>query len=311
VALLLLGAAAAVWAGGCGQKFELPPQPEPGRIPEPGTYNRFAVWPLESPTDVAVRGSYIFIIENEERVTALLSYRPEVAPASIVRDFNGLIRPVRLAVAVRESIFVFVADAGDMTIKRYYFLGGDPLFAFTDSSWVEFSGLTADAQLNVYVSDASRDSIVIYDDRGRYARLLSDRGTGSGFVIAPHGIEHNGEVVVVSDTGKDWVQRLRPDTNNIAAYPTPIGSEGERLAAPEDVAVDRAGELIFVADTGKNRVLKYLTTGALEDTVYSPFKVRDVVPPISAPRFVAAEDDYVYISDSENGRVVVMRFVSQ
>lgn len=296
---------------GCGQKFDLPPQPEPGRIPEPGTYNLKTIWPMEDPTDIAARDSQIYVIHGESRLAAYLNYRDDVAPSTIVGEFNGLIQPVRVTVAKKDSIFVFVADAGDMTVKRYYFLGGDPLFTFTDSSWVEFSGLAADAKLNVYVSDATRDSVVVYDDRGQFVRLLSDRGTGSGFVISPHGLAHNGRMVIVADTGKDWVQRLKPDTTNIAAIEEPIGN-GDVLVGPEDVAVDPNGEFIFVADTGADRILKFLTTGAFQDTVYSPTKI-PVDPPIRGPRFVDTWDDLdsniVFVSDRENNRIIVLKLV--
>jgi len=306
--VVTVGLVAASAFTGCGQKFELPPQPEPDRIPEPDTYNLFSVWSVAHPTDIAARDSRIYVIEGESEVKAYLNYRPELAPSTIVGEFNGLIRPVRIAVTKKDSIFVIVADAGDMTIKRYYFLGGDPLHTFSDPAWSEFSGLAADFFLNTYVADASQNIIRVYDRNGDFVRVLSDRGTGSGFVIEPHGLAHNGRMVIVSDTGKDWVQRLVPDTTNIAAIIDPIGADVE-LSAPEDVAVDQSGEFIFVADTGSDRVLKFLTTGAFEDTVYTAAKI-DLDPPIAAPRYIDTWDDseanFVYIADTDNDRIVVL-----
>ncbi|MBU2690570.1 MAG: NHL repeat-containing protein [Candidatus Eisenbacteria bacterium] len=317
---VILAALTLIFIAACGQKFDLPPQPEPGRLPEPGTYNLFTIWPMEAPTDIAVRGSYIFVIQNESELSAYLSYRKDVAPATVIEPFNGLIQPVRIAIAKRDSTFVIVADKGDMTIKRYFYLGGDPVHTFTDSTWVEFSGLTADAYLNVYIADATRDSILVYDDQGHFKRLLSDRGTGSGYVIAPHGLDHNGDMVIVADTEKNWVQRLDPDTTNIALFSRPIGLDVD-LLAPFDVAADPNAEFIFVADTQvKNdtltctRVLKFLTTGAFEDTVYTATKI-DLNFPIIAPSFVASwndlDADFVYVSDPLGNRVVVLQLVSQ
>jgi DNA-binding beta-propeller fold protein YncE len=310
---LFLGAMAMVWiAAGCGQKLDPPPQPIGfDRIPEPGTYNLFTVWGMDEPTDIATRDSHIYVIHGNRELRAYLNYRTSLAQSPIVGDFNGLIQPVRVAVAKRDSIFVIVADAGDMTVKRYYFLGGDPLFTFSDSTWTEFSGLAADSRLNVFVADATRDTIQVYDERGAYVRLLSDRGTGSGFVISPHGLAHNGAMVIVADTGKNWVQRLKPDTTYIPAIENPIGID-EELTEPEDVAVDPLGEFVFVADTGADRILKFLTTGAFEDTVYSPAKI-PLDPPMSAPRFLDTWDDLgtnlVYVADPENNRIVVLKLV--
>ncbi|MBD3334798.1 MAG: hypothetical protein GF355_04725 [Candidatus Eisenbacteria bacterium] len=304
-ALILLAALAA----GCGQKFDLPPQPAPSRLLEPGTYNFFTVWPMEEPIDIAVTGAYAFVVHGSGEVSGYTSYVPQVSPSPTVGAFNGLVEPVQVAVAKRDSIFVFVADAGDMTIKRYYYLGGDPLHTFSDTSWVEFSGLAADRDLNVYVSEATEDRVTVYDAAGRFSHVLSSRGTGLGFVISPHGLAYNGEMVVVADTGKDWIQRLDPAETNRSLFAEPISPDIE-LLAPEDVAADREGRFIFIADTGHDRVLKMTTEGAFEDTVYTRHKIPEVSPALTAPRAVAAEDVYVYLADPEQDRVVVLQFVS-
>ena len=322
--LAVLCAAAAV-LGGCGSQFELPPQPPPGRIPEPGTYNLWTVWPVSDPGDLAVYGLYLFLIEEQARVSAYYSTRLSPQPVPMVSDFRGLQAPVRVALAKRDSLFVVVADSSDMQVKIYYWLGGEPLHTFRDSLWQRFSGLAADPQLNIYVADAERDTVQAYDRWGRRLRVVTDYGTGFGYVIDPHGLSHNGEMLIVSDTGKNMIQRLDPDTSNVAALPGAIGEDGGLLLEPQDVETDRYGEFIYVADTGHHRVLKFQTTGAFQDTVYSAEKI-DLDPPILRPRFVTSEDavqyydetlgawvDFktVYISDPEQNRVVLLKLASQ
>lgn len=307
LAALVLGAGlAALLLGACGQRMDLPPQPEtPLVTPEPGTYNLKTIWSLPAPTDLAVFGLYLFVIEDRQRLSVYYTTRYSPTPPEMVSDFEGLLGPVQVTIAKRDSLFVVVADSADMRCKIYYWLGGPPLHSFTDSSWVRFDGLAADDELHIYVADAERDTIRAYDRWGRKLHTVSSYGTGSGYVIDPHGLAHNGSMLIVADRGKNWVQRLRPDTTATAALPEPIGFQQGTLDAPEDVAADRYGEFIYVADTGSDRVLKFLTTGALQDTVYSPTKI-EMTQPLRAPRYVCSEDSLVFVSDPAGNRIVLL-----
>ncbi|MFH1143810.1 MAG: NHL repeat-containing protein [Candidatus Eisenbacteria bacterium] len=302
--LLLIGA---VWmVCSCGERLDLPPQPtyQP-EIPEPGTFNLRAVWSIERPGDLALSGIYLFVIEDHARVRAFFTTRLSPSPPAWVSSYQDLIAPVQVAVCKRDSLFVVVADSGDMRCKIFSYLGGAPLYSFTDSLWVEFSGLATDGNLNIYVADAARDTIQSYDRWGRRLRVVSDYGTGSGYVIDPHGLAHDGHMLIVADTGKNWVQRLRPDTTNIPAIAEPIGRQEGLLLSPLDVASDSRGEFIYVADTGQDRVLKFQTTGGFQDTVYSHRKI-SLEEPILAPRFVCGEDSLVFVSDPDNDRIVLL-----
>jgi hypothetical protein len=310
-AVAALAAAILAGSGGCGQQFSLPPQPEPGRIPTPGTYNLDKVWQVPSPTDIVLQGSYAYVIEEQARLSVYLSRQTEPRHPGFIGEFEGLVRPVQVCLAKRDSTFLFVADAGDRMIKRFYFRGGPPLFAFTDSAWVEFSGLAADSDLNVYVADAARDTVYQYDARGRRSRLTSDYGTGQGFVIDPHGLAYSKGALWVADTGKNWVQRLRADSTNTAFDGEPIGLDVE-LREPVDVAASFSGEYVFVAEAGNDQVLRFQRTGGLQDTVYAPTrKETNVDPPVRAPRYVAADDSLVFLPDAENDRILVLRLAQQ
>jgi DNA-binding beta-propeller fold protein YncE len=121
----------------------------------------------------------------------------------------------------------------------------------------------------------------------------------------------NGDHLIVADTGKNWVQRILTDTTNVAATGDPIGLDFE-LSMPLDVTSDRAKDFIFVADTGSDRVLKFLTTGAFEDSVSTRFDddARLGGVPVLAPRYIAAEGSVVFVSDTENDRIVRFRLAS-
>jgi DNA-binding beta-propeller fold protein YncE len=251
---------------------------------------------------------YLFVIENRQRLGVYYSTRLFPATPSFISEYEGLIHPVRVAVSKRDSTFVVVADSGDMRCKIYYYFGGSPLHSFTDSLWQSFSGLAVDRALNIYVADAGRDTIQAYNRWGQRLRVVSEYGSGYGYVIDPGGLAALDGMLVVADVGKNWVQRLRSDTTNVAAILEPIGLEEDLLLDPQDVAVDEHGEFIYVADTGHNRILKFLTTGALEDVAYSQEKII-LDPPIQAPRYLCARDSLLFLSDPQTDRLVLLHLV--
>ncbi len=311
--VLALLAAAWLLPGGCGQRMELPEQPELVFVtPEPGTYSFKTTWELPAPSDLALSGLYLFVIENHSRVAVYSSRRSYPARPSLVSEFEDLVAPARIAVAKRDSTFVVVADSGDMRCKIYYWLGGPPLYTFTDSLWRRFSGLEADENLHIYVADAQRDTVMAYDRWGRVLHVVSDYGTGAGYVIDPHGLAYNGKSLIIADTGKNWIQRLDPDTSNVSAPLPPIGmADEELLLKPEDVAVDPAGEFIYVADSGHDRVLKFQYDGTFADTVYSAAKIPEVSPPVSRPRFIAAADSLVFVAEPDSNRLVLLQLAPE
>ncbi len=304
---------------GCGQQFELPPIPPPIPPAEPG-YNYKTIWHLPSPTDLALHGPHAYVIEEKSRVSTYYSEHSSPDEVDLVNHFSNLIKPVRIAIGYsRDSTFVVVADSGDMKIKIFHFLGGYPLYSFTDTLWSDFSGLTADKDLNIYISDSQRNLVDQYDRWGERSHNISKYGTGSGYVIYPHGIDAllspgNRVVLLIADTGKNWTQRLFASESYTPAVLTPIGIDpDEVLLSPLDVAASSDGNYIFIADTGHSSVLKFSFAGAFRDTVYSPTMpkmIEKVVPPVIFPKFIAAVGPLVMISEEEANRIVIVKYVS-
>ncbi len=319
----------------CGQEFRLPPTPPAEPVPDAGRYHYEKSWDLPEPQDLAISGSYLYVIVRNDgvdpdtsvktRVEVYLTRRPDPTPpppaAGNFRPFTGLKHPVRICVARRESTWVFVADAGDSTIKRFHFTGGEPRFSFQHRRtviaeggtglvdtlvWKGLQGLAADDELNVYLADARRDTVACYDEFGRLVRITSTAGSGDGFCITPHGMEWNGQELLVSDTGQGRIVLLDAGRTEVATR-SPVGASLDQpsLLLPNDTAADREGKFIYVADTGNDRLLKYRRTGEFVDSVYS---ARAVDPrlgaPILEPRFLAVEEPLVFLSDPAHNRLV-------
>ncbi|MEZ4654744.1 MAG: hypothetical protein R3E12_14460 [Candidatus Eisenbacteria bacterium] len=70
---------------------------------------------------------------------------------------------------------------------------------------------------------------------------------------------------------------------------------------------DRDRSFIYVADTGSDQFSKFLTTGAFRRL--GLFAVqgsrRPLEIPIVGPRYVATEEDKVFVSDPPDDRVVI------
>jgi len=302
--------------GGCGSEFELPPQPPPWGLPEPGS-TRKPIWHVPSPSDILIHGSYVYVIEENQRLSNYYAQRNTPDPTDIISEFTGLIQPTHLTLGRnRDSTFVVVADAGDMHCKIYHWQGGDPLHSFTDSLWVTIGGLAADDDLNIYVGDSHRSIVSAYDRWGDFQHTITSYGTGSGYVVYPHGLHYmetaeRKRALLIADTGKHWVQRLDPAESHTPNVLLPIGMTEDELNTPMDVAAGTDGEFIYIASSGHDEVLKYRFPGTLQDTVYSPLKITKVVPPIHAPCFICTQGSLVFISDTEENRVVIVKYMSE
>jgi hypothetical protein len=267
---------------------------------------------LEDPTRICVvQGDSTFV---------LVADRHEVMrtdTTSVVIDSAGVGGPYDTTFVTQE-----VVRSRSWSVKRFHFTGGAPLASFglpgpflpdgpVDlNRWVEVNGLAADENLNIYVSDAIRDVVDQYDRKGRLLKHLSTRGTGDGYINQACGVNWNGVELIVADTGQDRVAFL--DRNAVeTATRRPVGTTTGPFSPrrPEDVASDRAQTFVYVADTGRDRILKYRLTGEFVDSVYSAQvsfpSGAELARPIRAPRFVAVEEPLVFVSDPENNRLVV------
>ncbi|MCK4412463.1 MAG: NHL repeat-containing protein [Candidatus Eisenbacteria sp.] len=314
---VLFVALSALLATACGQQIELPPQPElEFRTPLPGKFNFKAEWTLPAPSDLAVEGIYLYVIEEESRIATYLTTR-KTAPTSadMATAFEGLIRPTQLTTVARgDSVYVIVLDPGDMRCKIYYRWGGPLLHSFSDTLWEGLSGVAADERLHIYVADSTSDEIRSYDRWGHPLRVVAEEGSGIGYVTDPRGLTYAGAFLWVSDSGKDWVQRILPDTTSLPypAHPEPIGWEEGLLSTPRDVAIDPFAEYVYITDTGHDRVLRFQANGAFADTVYWPARSHPD-PPLTAPSHLAVGDegDLVFVSQPDSNRIVLFELSSQ
>jgi DNA-binding beta-propeller fold protein YncE len=233
-----------------------------------------------------------------------------------------------------------VLDEGDTTLGladttkapgflRYGLSGGAPQFVFKDSSLASVSGIAADQDGNVYVSGIGKEFVrddptdtrkTTYKYVSRIDRYLAaqgyvrdktffvDEGQGVGTVFQPGDIYVDPGVpldfIYVADTGKDIGQKLTYVANN-AGNPLPsvsIDAAGSGLTAlqPQDIGGDRQG-FIYLADTGRHRVLRFDTDGNYVQRVDIETDLDS--DSLHVPVAMSCDDSLVYVADQATGKV--------
>lgn len=288
--------------GGCGQKMSKPEETPGGYTVPPNTYVLTYMWnDLPGATDVVVTtGGFVYVAQESARVVAYKTLTDQAHP--LIAPLEGLVKPILLAEGPDEEIYV--ADAGDMTVKHFGRSGGAPIQTFSDAEWAVFGGIAVDGLGYLYVADNEKEFIWKYTPAGDRDTLggngvLSESGAGTGYVMRPGGLCFNGPYLQVTDTGHNQVKKLAADAVASCYLFINGPSPTDPFDSPMDSDSDESGN-IYVADTGKNRVLKYDGTGVLLATVnWDPSYL------LGRPVAVAARGDRVYVADPDNAKILI------
>lgn len=159
----------------------------------------------------------------------------------------------------------------------------------------ELAFLAVEPSGNLIVSDARRRSVMRFDPSGH---LLSEWGPdlGSAQLEVPAGVAVQGHDYYVIDRGTPRIFRLDGSGRVQATVSldqfSPYGLNG--------LTIDRAGSL-YVADTGRNRILVLSQSGALLKTIGRPGADLGA---LTQPMMAAfAADGTLFVADWENSRI--------
>jgi DNA-binding beta-propeller fold protein YncE len=303
---------------GCGQRIDAPEQQEFSREPPtPDSYTRIYVrYDFDDAADLELaRGGLVYVNQG----TGLRTYYGSVEGGPSY-EFEGLIDPAVLCQAPGDSIVI--ADRGDTTVKIFGPWGGGPRTTFRDPDWVQFGGIAADDDGNIYVSDVKRNFVRAYyrDGTPRFEKDLADSGFGVGHVLEPRGLFFDGEGLLIADTGKGWVQKVSVDSAQVGIWWLTgfldVDEQGNVVQipfdSPVDVAADASG-FVYVADQGNQRIFKF--TADSESFAVVNLDSRDIPglePPQEPPRglrSITANASRVYALDDSVGTILVWKLV--
>ncbi len=164
--------------------------------------------------------------------------------------------------AVDASGTIYVADAGDNTIKKLSPTGqllatwGKTGSAPGELSWPQ--GVAVDTQGNVYVADSNNSRIQKFSSTGTLLAVFGNMGSSVERLNLPVGIALDAQGdLYVTDLRNHRLVKFSPAGNFLTAW---SGAGGIQFSSARDVAIDRAGN-IYIEDTRNFRLVKFSPTG--------------------------------------------------
>lgn len=167
-----------------------------------------------------------------------------------------------LGVAVRENR-VYVVDYGQDLMELYDTDGNQIDVSGTDYGTYAYSSpysVAVDSNMNVYVSNANNNEIVMFDSNLALVRVIT--GVGGAFNF-PEAVAVDGENnLYVADSGNNRVQKFDSNGNHLMT----ITGHGSSWNYPEGMAVDPYGN-VYVVDSGNNRIQIFSADGTFRQEI--------------------------------------------
>src|SRR5712692_7963792 len=164
--------------------------------------------------------------------------------------------------AVDASGIIYVADAGDNTIKKLSPTGqllatwGKTGSAPGELSWPE--GVAVDTQGNVYVADSNNSRIQKFSSTGTLLAVFGNTGSSIERLNLPAGIALDAQGdLYVADLRNHRLVKFSLRGTFLTAWSE---ASGIQFSSARDVAIDRAGN-IYIEDTRNFRLVKFSPTG--------------------------------------------------
>lgn len=165
-------------------------------------------------------------------------------------------------------------------------------------------GIALDAAGNVWVTDTGNNRIAKYSSEGKFLTAFGSKGTDNGQLESPRGIVINpvSGNVVVADTGNDRIQEFTPAGGFVKAW----GSSGKgngQFDEPGHLSARKfpGGKvLIYVSDTGNDRVQAFLANGTYTAQAGSS---GSGLGQLNSPQGVSVIDAPWFVADSGNNRI--------
>ena len=277
----------------------------------------YSVSPAGNLTILAGTGTAGFSGDASSAILAQLS-----SPAGIASDSNGSVYIADSANnCIRRVFRNVISTVFNVTGPTGVAVGGSSLYIaggnYLGTLYAPFSGvasaldLAADASGNVYATTGQ--SVLEVTNLGNVNTIAGsglalyfggDNGpAGAARLHTPSGIASDGQGnKYIADTANNRIRQITPSgvINTIAGTGV-AGVDGDHgpatlanLNSPESVAVD-AGNNLYIADTGNNRLRKMTPDG----------NISTVLDSLNSPKYVSVDAaGAIYIADTGNDRVL-------
>lgn len=215
-----------------------------------------------------------------------------------------MLRPAAIAVDSHRN--VWVADTGRNRVARYSGSARMLSLAFGqpgtgDGMFAGPEGIAIGPEGNVWVADTHNGRLQVFDEKGKFLRVIGKKGSQPGELLEPCGIgfSASGNVWVA-----DWANNRITEFTKSGEFVSQVGTAGTgpgQFQQPFGLTVDENG-LIWVTDTGNDRVQVFGEDGVFVDAIGSPGSGPGQFN-LGRPSGIASVDGgHLYIADSGNGR---------
>jgi len=119
--------------------------------------------------------------------------------------------------------------------------------------------VNSDSKGNVYVSDRDRNDIQKFTPNGTFLMKWGSEGNNAGQFNVPYSIEVDPfDNIYVVDRGNDRIQKFDENGKFVKQWDRPenINGTDQEFASPEDIIINQKTGVIYITDTGNERVLK-------------------------------------------------------
>ena len=157
-------------------------------------------------------------------------------------------------------------------------------------------GLALDVGGQIYIVEAGAKRVSVFDQTGKPVRQLGGPGQGDGTLDEP-------VAVAVSDVGDAHVADAQRNTIQVFGPDGRFSSQyGGNLALyrPRGLAIGGDG-LVYLADTGRNRVLLLTDTGEQQEML--PARPESTPPLLDQPTSAVGSEGIVYVAEPTRGRL--------
>jgi len=261
-------------------------------------WSGFAEFRLIRPVAVAARGNDVYIVDagNDQ----LYYYDRVRSNLTLFKDLRTVVKGevTDLFLATDLSLYLADADAGRVL---HFDRDGNLIRVFHDP--VNLGRPVAvsvdDASGYVYIADGFNDDVLIYNAAGRLQGAIGTRGDENGEFRGVTGMSQGPEgFYVATRFGRHRVQVMAESGVYKSSF------QKDTLTFPLAIAVDDSG-LSFVADYHDNSIKVYQGDRLLETIGGSgagPGRFKRITD-------LWLDDGLLYVADSLNGRVQVLRVV--
>ncbi|HUU57678.1 MAG TPA: 6-bladed beta-propeller [bacterium] len=275
---------------------------------------------FSNPSGVAVapnKGGDVYVVDQRNNRIQYFTYNGTfLGKWGVYGSGNGQFN-YPISVVVSDEL-VYVSDRGNHRVQYF-----TPAGSFQGQWGTEGTGngqfknpwgVAVAPNGTVYVADSSNDRVQYFTSVGSFLGTWGSTGSGDGQFHDPRGITvASGDNVYVTDVGNNRVQYFTSTGSFLGKWGAAGTAEG-RFNLPSGIAFsEEAGpyeKLIFVADTGNDRVQYFNTNGSFIETWgESGSSAGSFNYPLDlavAPKKVVhPQGGAVYVADTRNNRIQV------